>query len=158
MHFSEEWHRQWDRLEENSGVEAGLPAFLDKAQLIESNMIDVTEQLKLAFGKLIKLMRLNFKYTIDDLASKASVDAGELLQIEENPLYEPQLRTVYQLAQRFNLPIKRLTMLAGLTQERDPQFTQEACRFAASSKCISTVTAEEREALNHFVAVILEKK
>jgi hypothetical protein len=35
INFSEEWHQKWDHLEENSGVEVGLPTFLDKTQLIE---------------------------------------------------------------------------------------------------------------------------
>jgi len=158
INFSEEWHRKWDHLEETCGAEAGLPPFLDQNQLVGANILDATAQLKLAFGKLVKLMRMNLKYSIQDLASKASVDETELKNIEEDPAFIPQLRTVYQLATNFKLPAKKLTLLAGLTQERDPQFTQEALRFAANSKCVSTLTSEEKEALNHFVSVILQRK
>ena len=155
MNISKEWFEKSARLEGDSAVGAGVPAlvFRDKAKSGE-DACEVAAELRLAFGRFVQLMRRDKRLTIEQLAAAADVDAGELMEIEKDVRYLPEPATVYQLAKVFELSDRSLMQLAGLIVKKDPQFVQEAVRFAAKSEPIAKLTAEEQAALESFVAVL----
>ena len=103
-------------------------------------------------------MRRSRGLTVEKLAEDADVEMAELVSIEENGQYKPELRTVYQLANYFGVQRTNLLQVAGLTAPRDNRLVNEAVRFAARSESIAALTAEERSALEAFVAVLSEQK
>jgi len=111
---------------------------------------------RIAFGRFVSLMRRNRRLTVEELAEKAELDASELLIIEDDVHALPEPRTVFHLAQFFEVPQSRLMQLAGLTMASDSRLTQEAVRFAARSESIDALTREQRAALEAFVAVLSE--
>ena len=95
---------------------------------------------------------------MEQLAEAADLDASELLVIEGDVHYVPEPRTVFKLAQIFEVPQRRLMQLAGLAVANDAGLRQEAIRFAARSESVQQLTLEENSALEAFVAVLSERK
>jgi hypothetical protein len=131
-----------------AGEIANDPAFQDE---VESS--SATNRL-LAFGRFVKLMRGQLQISIEGLAEKTSLDTEELLSIEDNPDYQPEPRTVYQLSRVFGVPQQRLMQLAGLATLNDDTLREEAVRFAARSEPMAQLTTEQRSALETFVAFL----
>ncbi|WP_421794282.1 helix-turn-helix domain-containing protein [Hydrocarboniphaga effusa] len=111
-----------------------------------------------ALGKLVQLMRRDRHLSIAVLAEKADVELSDLQGIEHNPLHKAEPRTIYQLADFFGMPKKKLLQLSGLTAANDSHLVSEALRFAASSDPSAELSHDERAALQAFIAVLLEKK
>ena len=95
---------------------------------------------------------------MEQLADAAEVDASELLVIEDDLHHVPEPRTIYKLAQTFEVSQRRLMQLAGLTAVNDAGLRQEAVRFAARSESVQKLTPEESSALEAFVAVLSEQE
>jgi len=91
-------------------------------------------------------------------AEAVDVDVAELVAIEDDTRHKPDVRTVYQFANFFNLPRPNLMQLAGLVVFQDNGLADEAARFAARSDPVVALTPEERAALVAFVAVLSERK
>ena len=70
------------------------------------------EDARIAFGKFVNLMRRRRGYTLKWLAEVAELEASELLIIEDDIRYVPEPRTVYKLAQTFEVSHQRLLQLA----------------------------------------------
>lgn len=117
-----------------------------------------SEDVRIAFGRFINMMRRRHGLSIEGLADAARVDASELLVIEEDMHYVPGPRTVYQLARMFDVPQARLMQLAGLTAANDTGLAEEAVRFAARSEAVQKLTPEESAALAAFVAVLSQQE
>lgn len=115
------------------------------------------EEPSIPFSRFIRLMRRSHGLTVEKLADDADIDIGELVGIEEDAHYKPEVRTVYQLANFFRVPRENLLQVAGLTAPRDDRLIEEAVRFAARSEPVVALTKEERAALEAFVAVLSKK-
>ena len=100
---------------------------------------------------LLQLLRRRDGLSYEQVAERARIDAEEIRSIEEDPTYTPRPRTIYQLAQYFNLPQRSLAKLAGMTQHQSSGFRDEVLRFAASSKAMHRLTRDETRVLNAFV-------
>jgi HTH-type transcriptional regulator, competence development regulator len=107
-----------------------------------------------AFGRFVKLMRGQLQISIEGLAEKTSLDTEELLSVEDNPDYQPEPRTIYQLSRVFGVPQQRLMQLAGLATSNDDALREEAVRFAARSEPMAQLTTEQRSALETFIAFL----
>ena len=117
-----------------------------------------TEESSVAFSRFVRLMRRNRGLSIEKLAETADIEITELLAIEEDTRHKPEVRSVYQLANFFNVPRPNLMQLAGLVIAQDNHLANEAARFAARSDPVAALTPEERAALDAFVAVLSERK
>jgi len=138
-----------------AGVLACDPTFEEVAT---SHAATNSDEPNVAFGRFVSLMRRNLRLSIEDLAKKADLDTLELIEIEEDTRYKPEVRTVYQLANCFDVPRPKLMQIAGLTAPKDNCLYQEAVKFAARSESVSALTAQESAALEAFVAVLSDKK
>ena len=152
---SKAWWIDRARREGDAVVGAGLVA-RDPAP--ESRSLAAGEETtRIAFGRFVHLMRRRRGYSMEQLAEHADLEASELLVIEDDVHYVPGPRTVYKLAETFEVPQQRLMQLAGLAAASDAGFRQEAVRFAARSETIEKLTPEESAALEAFVAVLSEQ-
>ena len=113
------------------------------------------EDLHRGLGVLLQMLRRRERLSIDELAQNARVDASELRHIESDPAFDPNPRTIVQLAQYFKLPERSLVVLSGAVRV-DDNVREEAVRFAASSDHISGLTREQRKHLNQFVKFLRE--
>jgi transcriptional regulator with XRE-family HTH domain len=155
---SKDWWMARARREGDSAVGAGLLAF-DPAPEERPSTVQVValEETRIAFGKFVNLMRRRRGYTMEQLAEVAELDPSELLVIEDDLHYVPEPRTVFKLAQTFEVSQRRLMQLAGLAAANDAGFREEAVRFAARSESVQKLTPEETSALEAFVAVLSEQ-
>src|SRR5207237_379169 len=96
-------------------------------------------------------------WTVQQLALSADVDAGELLVIEKDPHYEPELSTVHGLARTFEVPPRHLMKMAGLAEQRSSRLAEAAVSFAASAESVAPLSENEEIALQTYLKVILEE-
>jgi HTH-type transcriptional regulator, competence development regulator len=154
---SKEWWLNRARREGDAAISAGLLAFDPAPE--DRRAAAGSDETRIAFGKFVNLMRRRRGFSMEKLAEEADLDASELLVIEESANYVPDPRTVYRLAQAFDVPQPRLMQLAGLaTAANDVGFRQEAVRFAARSESVQKLTPEESSALEAFVAVLSQRE
>jgi transcriptional regulator with XRE-family HTH domain len=154
---SKEWWLARARREGDAFIGAGLLAADPMPDGRTVAAVAAPEEYRIAFGKFVNMMRRRKGYSIEQLADAARVDASELLIIEDDVHYVPGPRTVFQLAQLFEVPQPRLMQLAGLAAANDDSLREEAVRFAARSEAVHKLTREESAALEAFVTVLSEK-
>ena len=136
----------------------GLISTLDPTcQMQASASIPIVETTKTAFVRLLQLTRKDRRLSLEKLAEKADVDLAELLKIENDESFMPGPRTVHQLASVLDLPAKKLMVLAGLLQAKDPSLQQASVRFAARSEPIGNISPEEHAALEEYVKFLNER-
>lgn len=106
---------------------------------------------KTALGRLIELARRNAGLSLEDLAKRASVDLGDIVELEcgEPNTIDPS--TIQGLCDALEPPKAGVMELAGFTQLRDSSLGHAAVRFAAHATGIQKLTREERQALEEFV-------
>ena len=156
---SKDWWMARARREGDAVVGAGLLAFDPAPQARASGaQVGAAEDTRIAFGKFVNLMRRRRGFSMEQLAEAADLEASELLVIEDDVHYIPEPRTVYKLAQIFEVSQRRLMQLAGLSAANDVGFREEAVRFAARSESVQKLTPEESSALEAFVAVLSEQE
>ena len=156
---SKEWWMARARREGDAAVGAGLLAFdpVPDERPTTITQTAAAEETRIAFGKFVNLMRRRRGLSMEKLAEVAELDASELLVIENEVHYVPEPRTIFKLAQTFEVSQRRLMQLAGLTAANDAGLRQEAVRFAARSEAMQKLTPEENAALEAFVAVLSEQ-
>lgn len=155
--FTKDWCLRMAQIEGDDEIGAGLIA-ADPTFDGEAVPATPVEEPSVAFGRFVRLMRRNRRLSVEKLAETVDVDVAELVAIEDDARHKPKVRTIYQLANFFNVPRANLMLIAGLVVAQDNRLVNEAARFAARSDPVATLTPEEREALNAFVAVLSERK
>lgn len=155
--ISKEWCVRMASHENGEEIGAGLLAIDPFFENIGFEKV-ANDLPNVAFGRFVSLMRRKRKLTIEDLAQEADLDALELVEIEEDARYKPEVRTVYQLANYFGVPRPQLMQIAGLTAPKDTNLLREGVKFAARSESVEELSAQESAALEAFVAILSEKK
>src|SRR4051812_21643076 len=98
--FTKEWCMRMAGLEADAEIGAGTLAvdpILDGASVPEAGQV-ADDKTAYAFSRFVRLSRRNRGLSVETLAEQADVEIAELVTIEENGQYKPDLRTVYQLA------------------------------------------------------------
>jgi transcriptional regulator with XRE-family HTH domain len=157
IEMTKDWCLRMAQLEADAEIGAGLLA-IDPVFDSGVDPVETSEETSVAFGRFVRLMRRSRGLSVEKLAEDADVEVVELVTIEENSQYKPELRTVYQLANFFGVQRANLMQVAGLTAARDNRLTSEAVRFAARSESVAALTSEERSALEAFISVLSEQK
>lgn len=152
---TKDWCLRMAELEADEEIGAGLLAV---DPIFDGESVAPSEEPTVAFGRFISLMRRDRGLTVEKLADEADVDVAELVSVEEDTRYKPEVRTVYQLANFFGVPRATLLQVAGLTLPKDSRIVEEAVRFAARSEPVEALSSEERSALETFVAVLSEDR
>lgn len=154
---TKEWWMSRARREGDAVISAGLLAFDPAPEARPANVL-AAEENRIAFGKFVNLMRRRRGLSMEQLADSAELDASQLLVIEDDVHHVPEPRTVYKLAQAFEVSQRSLMQLAGLTAANDAGLRREAVRFAARSESVQKLTPEESSALEAFIAVLSEQE
>jgi len=148
------------RAPSEEGLEIGAGVVRSSSQAEPQNPSAVedaaTIEQRLSFGRFVTLMRRKHGWTIQQLAQRAEVDAGELLMIERDPHHEAELSTVHGLAKTLEVPPKRLIKMAGLVQDRSMRLAEAALSFAASADPVAPLSEHEEVALQTYLKVVLE--
>jgi len=156
---SKDWWMARARREGDAVIGAGLLVLDPKPDERASGaQIAAVEETRIAFGKFVNLMRRRRGFSMEQLAQAADLDASELLVIEDDVHHVPEPRTVFKLAETFEVSQRRLMQLAGLAAANDAGFRREAVRFAARSESVQKLTPEESSALEAFVTVLSEQE
>jgi len=116
------------------------------------------EDVREAFHKVVQMLRRSRRLTVDQLAEKTSIDRAELIELERNAAYRPSPLTLHRLGQFFELPDRKLAVLAGAIREVPDEMREHALAFAAQSDSFSKLTKEEQRALDDFVAFLRSEK
>ena len=155
IEFTKEWCRHMAELEGDAEIGAG-PLAVDPVFTGESipAISSDEDEPHIAFGRFVSLMRRQRGLSLEELATGADVDVAILVEIENDPHHKPELRTTYQLANYFGVSRSGLMQVAGLAARKDAKLSDEAIRFAARSEPTAALTAEEKDALEAFVAVL----
>ena len=157
INIPKEWCLNMAVLEGDAEISAGSLAI---DPIFDGDVLpdEAPEELSIAFGRFVRLMRRDKGLSIEKLADDADIDIGDLVSIEDDTHYKPDPRTVYQLANVFGVPRAKLLEISGLTIPRDENLFEEAMRFAARSDPMVELTVEERAALDAFVSVLSDPK
>lgn len=158
IEITKEWCLRMAQREADAEIGAGLFALDPVFDGETSSVTEAGEESSIAFGRFVHLMRRRRGLTLEKLAEDTDVEIAELVEIEDDTRHKPKLRTVYQLANYFQVPQTKLQQVAGLTVPRDSRLLEEAVRFAARSESVTALTPEESAALEAFVAVLSEQK
>jgi transcriptional regulator with XRE-family HTH domain len=151
---SKEWYGRRIALEGDAEIGAGTPLKC-RTHVAEETSVKPVET-RIALGTFVELWRRNRGWDAVKLAEEAGVNLVEILEIERNPLSEPEASAVYKLAGVFRLSPKPLLELAGLIEPRTPFLREAAVRFAARSESMAALNQNEREAFEAFVSAISE--
>ncbi len=153
--ISAEWSKKMLALDEH--VTPGAGPLAARAQVDPDAVSLRAEETRLVFGHFINVTRRTRSLTIETLADNADIEVGELLSIEQDPHYEPDLRTVWGLSKALNLPQAKLMELAGLAVPKEGHWLEEVTRYAARSAPIKDVTPDELVFHNAVVAALTKK-
>ena len=113
--------------------------------------------LRWSLGTLVHQLRLRDGLTLAELSTRADVAEDELHQVERNPNYTARPRLLFHLSKFFGVSLNNLSQIAGATREVDRRLYNSAVQYAARSDDLSKLTAEARELLDEFVALLNER-
>lgn len=154
LEYPKEWFQHSAEIEGEAEVGAGVPPWTREPGDNEIRPIGT----RIAFGHFVALWRRNKGWNAEQLANAAGIDAEEILEIEHEPLSEPEPDAVYKLAHVFQVAPKALMEIAGLREAYSPKLREKAIRFAVSSEPISALEPHELEAFEAFVTALTEYK
>ena len=75
----------------------------------------------------------------------------ELVELERDSAYRPTPLMLHKLSRFFQIPQRKLALLAGAIKDIPAAFCQQASSFAAQSESFSKLTNDERKLLDEFV-------
>jgi ribosome-binding protein aMBF1 (putative translation factor) len=116
------------------------------------------EDVREAFPRVVQMLRRSRGLTIGMLSEKTNIDKAELTALERAPAYRPTPLTLHRLSQFFDIPHRKLAVLAGAIKEVSEGFRERAIQFAAQSDSFSKLTKEEQKILDDFVNLLREDK
>lgn len=155
LHFSRDWLRSKISSDPDVEVEAcsalrALPAASPEVVIGERNVV----QLRLALGVLVRQLRLREQLSVAELARKAQISENELRSIEHDPHYTAKPYMLFQLSEFFDVPLTKLSQMAGATHSVNRSLYNDAVRYAARSDDLDSLTDEELRDLNVFVTLL----
>jgi ribosome-binding protein aMBF1 (putative translation factor) len=109
------------------------------------------ETVRFAFREVIRGLRKQRGLTIEQLARKIEFPAEELAELERDCTYRPTPLALHKLSRFFEIPQRKLAVLAGAITDIPLAFRQRASSFAANSESFSKLSNEEKKVLDEFV-------
>jgi len=109
------------------------------------------ETVRLAFREVVRGLRKEQGLSLDQLARRIDSSAEELTDLERDSTYRPTPLMLHKLSRFFEIPQRKLALLAGAITDVPAAFCQQASSFAAKSESFSKLTVEERKILDEFV-------
>ena len=114
--------------------------------------------MRYAFGELMKKLRLEGGWSVDQFVKKTGIDQEEVLAIERDLSYRPSPLALYKIGEFYKIPQQKLAILAGaIKPAHHHNIVEYASRFAAQSESFSKLEPEERRILDEFVKFLREE-
>lgn len=159
LHFSRDWLRSKINSDLDVEVEAcsalrAPPAEVPEVVMGERNVV----QLRLALGVLVRQLRLREQLSVAELARKAQISEDELRSVEHDPHYTAKPYLLFQLSEFFDVPLTKLSQMAGATHAVNRSLYNDAVKYAARSDDLDSLTDEERRDLDAFVALLQSRE
>lgn len=155
--ISRQWCAEKGKVEADAEIGAGLLG-IDPLLSGDEGRVAVLDESRVAFGRFVHLNRRKLKLSYEALADKADIELTELMNIEQDAGYEPEPRTIYQLATIFKVDQKKLMELSGLARPKTTSYIEEAVLYAARSESLEDLNDKELAALEAMVSVLSEKQ
>ena len=159
LHFSRDWLRRKISSDPEVEIEAcsALSALSTGARELVVSERNVV-QLRLALGVLVRQLRLRKRLSIKDLAQKAQISEDEIRSVEHDPHYTAKPYFLFQLSEFFEVPLTKLSQMAGATHAINRSLYNDAVRYAARSDDLDSLTDEELRDLDAFVALLQDRE
>jgi len=109
-----------------------------------------------AFHLVVQMLRRRHGLTVDKLAQRADIDRNEIIAMERNNAYRPSPLTLHKLCSVYQIPERRMLVLAGAVKATPQGFSERASGFAAQSESFAKLTKEEQKVLDEFVRFLKE--
>ena len=136
-----------------------LPEKLRDSKAIVARIIQKGEEANdgSAFGNLVSMLRMEKKWSIEQLAEKVDLDPDDLLDIEsgQNPVASPLVVTV--IADYFKLQRTKMMQLAGLIQESDGRLTESLSMAAYAKPNFDLLSSEEKKLFYALIKQLRKK-
>jgi len=156
INVTKAWCEKMAHREAYAEISAGLLA-IDPIFETESVSEASGDKTRFVLQRFIELGRRDKKLSVEQLAEQADIEISELISIESDIHHLPEPRTLYQLAQTFDVSQTKLMELSGLTKPKDVNYLEEAVRYAARSESIEKLNPEEQAALDGLISVLSKK-
>lgn len=159
LHFSRDWLRSKISSDPDVEVEAcsalrAPPVEAPEVIMGERNVV----QLRLALGVLVRQLRLREQLSVAELARKAHISEDELRSVEHDPHYTARPYLLFQLSEFFDVPLTKLSQMAGATHAVNRSLYNDAVKYAARSDDLDSLTDGERRDLDAFVALLQSRE
>lgn len=155
LHFSRDWLRSRISSDPDVEVEACSALCVPLAEAPEVVMVERNVvQLRLALGVLVRQLRMREQLSVAELARKAQISEDELRSVEHDPHYTAKPYLLFQLSEFFDVPLTKLSQMAGATHAVNRSLYNDAVKYAARSDELDSLTDEERRDLDAFVALL----
>jgi len=92
------------------------------------------EKIRFVFQEVARGLRRDKGLGIDKFTEKSGIDKADVIAMERHPSYKPSPLVIHKLSKFYNIPQKKLAILAGAIKEMPPKVEAEASRFAAQSE------------------------
>lgn len=150
--ISADWSKRMLELDEDytpgAGSLAARPMVAPEAVALRA------DETRLVFGRFINVARRQRRLSIEALADLAKIEVAEILNIESDPHYEPDLHAVWSLSEVFGVRQSHLMELAGLAVPKDGHWLEDVVRYAARSTPIEDLTPDEQAFHDAVVAAL----
>lgn len=110
-----------------------------------------------SFGEFVHLLRRREGLSVDQFAVAVDIDLSDAQAIEEDPFYRVDVRTVWAIAQTYDIPQAKLNEMAGVVVANEFEPFVDLQRYAARSELRSALVPEEIALLNVVVSVIEDR-
>jgi len=117
---------------------------------LEPNNPDI-DTVRLAFREVLRRLRLLQGYSVENLANRLDIAPAEVLALEQNDSYRPSPLLLHKISKLYDIPQRRLAVLAGAVRDVPSDLRDHASKFAAMSESFSKLAPEERKELDKFV-------
>jgi transcriptional regulator with XRE-family HTH domain len=153
LNYPKDWFERSAAVEGIAEIGAGLSAeFSPQDAVAAAPAAAPTPAVSnIPFGRFVALWRRNMGIDAEKFALQCGLDPEEIIEIEQDPTYEPEPSAVFKLAKVFNLPSRGLMEMAGLIEAKTSTLRQEAVRFAARSAPVANLHPSEKDALEAMV-------
>ena len=153
--ISAAWSKKMLALDEHVTPGAGP---LAARPMVDPDAVSLrADETRLVFGRFVNVARRQRRLSIEELPDRANIEVAELLNIEVDPHYEPDLHAVWSLSEVFGVPQSQLMELAGLAIAKESQWLDEVVRYAARSTPIEDLTPDEQHFHDAVVAALKAK-
>lgn len=110
-----------------------------------------------AIGAFVWNARIHLSLSAGEFANRCGVDEDDILHIENDAHYNPDIRTLEYISRFLNIKSQLLAEIAGYKKIRDESYENQLYAFAAHSRQLKDTNDLSQEIFEQYLAVIHER-